>query len=266
MRFAANLSILFTEHSLLERPAAAAACGLRCAELWWPFATPEPADHEIDGLLRNFDDVGVQLTGLNFYAGDMAAGDRGIVSHPGESKRFRNHVEIAVGIAERAGCRVLNALYGNLLEDTDPAAQRETAIGNYAVAAQAAGRIGATVVIEAINTFENPRYPITTTAQTRELMEEVESETGHRLALLYDAYHMQRMEGNLIETIRENIDRIGHVQIADSPTRSQPGTGEINYPNVLKALDETGYDGHIGIEYRPLGCSSAESLGWLQNL
>jgi hydroxypyruvate isomerase len=266
VRFAANLSILFTEHPLSERPAAAAACGLRYAELWWPFATPEPADHEIDGLLRAFDDAGVQLTGLNFYAGDMAAGDRGIVSHPGESKRFRSHVDIAVGIAERAGCKVLNALYGNRLGDTDPAAQRETAIENYGIAARSAERIGATVVLEAINTIENPRYPITTTAQAREFIEKVEAETGGELALLYDAYHMQRMEGNLIETIRTNIDRIGHVQIADSPTRSQPGTGEINYPNVLDKLDESGYEGLVGIEYRPLGCSSAESLGWMQNL
>src|SRR3954464_10578747 len=159
LRFDVNLSILFTELPLLERPAAAAAAGFDAVELWWPFAEPAPPDRELDALHHALDDAGVALVGLNFDAGDMAAGERGLLSRPAGSARFRENIEVAVGFAAATGCTVLNALYGNRDVRAGEAAQRELAVQNLVLAARAAARVGATVVIEALNSVENPDYP-----------------------------------------------------------------------------------------------------------
>lgn len=254
MIYDVNLSILFTELPLLERPAAAAAAGFDAVELWWPFDGPIPADAELDALAGAITDAGVRLVGLNFDAGDMPSGDRGLLSSKATSQRFRDNIDVTVGFAERLGCRTLNALYGNTTDDTDP----ELALENLALAAKAAGRIGATVVIEALNAIETPRYPITTSERAFQIIDQVPG-----TAFLADFYHLGRMGEDLSALITEHAGRFGHVQIADVPGRGQPGTGELDYPSLLRQLADSPYEGLVGLEYKPVG-PSAESFSWLE--
>lgn len=259
MRFAVNLSMLFLDRPFEQRPAAAKDAGFDAVEMWWPFGTPEPPDTAVDGLLRSIDAAGVQLTGLNFDAGDMAGGDRGLVSLPDQQDRFTANVPVVVEIAKRAGCRVLNALYGNRQEDVAPWRQDECALANLASAAKAARDV-ATVVLEPLNSYENPRYPVLRTAQGLDVIRRVREASGESVGLLYDLYHMQRMEGNLIDTIRSYGAEMAHVQLADSPGRSAPGTGEIAFGRVLDALSDSGYRGMVGLEYRS---GTTDPFDWL---
>jgi hydroxypyruvate isomerase len=262
-RFDVNLSILFTELPLLERPAAAAAAGFTSIELWWPFAEPDPPDRELDALRRAIGDAGTQLVALNFDAGDMAAGERGLLSRPSDSARFRRNIEVAVGFAGSTGCRVLNALYGNAEPGVSAASQRELATENLVLAARAAAQVGATVVIEALNSVENPRYPITSSRRALEYVDylRVVHEVPN-VAFLADLYHLARMGEPLPPLIERHAARFGHVQIADVPGRGQPGTGELDWPALLTQLTEHGYRGFVGLEYRPVG-PSADSFAWL---
>src|SRR4051812_44782758 len=141
-RYAINLSILFTELPLLERPEAARDAGFDAVEFWWPFATAVPPDAEVDAWVRSVEDAGVALIGLNFFAGDMPGGDRGLVSWPARSAEFRDNVDVTVGIGRRLGCRAFNALYGNRVEDVATERQDDLAVENLALAGRAAARIG----------------------------------------------------------------------------------------------------------------------------
>ncbi|AWS41566.1 hydroxypyruvate isomerase family protein [Streptosporangium sp. 'caverna'] len=258
MKFDVNLSILFTELPLLERPAAAAKAGFDAVELWWPFDRPCPADREIDALRRSIEDAGVRLVGLNFDAGDMAAGDRGLLSRPDGSARFQANIDVAVGLAGALGCRVLNALYGNGVPELSPDAQHDLALSNLSRAAEAADRIGATVVVEALNSYESPTYPITSSAAAFEVIDRV---GAANVAFLADLYHLHRMGEDVLDLIDASAGRFGHVQIADDPGRGRPGTGAMPYDQILERLDASAYRGPVGLEYRPDG-PSAESFGW----
>jgi hydroxypyruvate isomerase len=254
LRFDVNLSILFTELPMLERPAAAARAGFDAVEMWWPFSGPVPADRDLDALASAIDDAGVGLVGLNFDAGDMPAGDRGLLSSKSTSGRFRDNIDVAVGFAGRLGCTVLNALYGNTAEDTDP----DLALENLALAVTAARGIGATVVVEAINSHENPRYPLTSSKAVFDVVDQVPG-----TAFLADLYHLRRMGEDIEALIRTDADRFGHVQIADTPGRGQPGTGDIDWTTVFGLLTASPYDGFVGCEYKPVG-PSEDSFGWLE--
>lgn len=264
LRYDVNLSILFTELPLLERPAAAAAAGFDAVELWWPFVDePVPSDAKLDALRVALDDAGTQLVGLNFDAGDMASGWRGLVSHPDHADRFRANVEVAVGFAEATGCRVLNALYGNRIEGVDPVEQDELALEQLAFAARAAERAAATVVVEALNCYESRDYPIVSTRQALDLVDLLGAEVGvANVGFLADLYHLHRMGEDLLDVVSTHADRITHVQVADDPGRHQPGTGDVDFPAVLARLAASGYDGYVGCEYKPLA-ASADSFGWL---
>jgi hydroxypyruvate isomerase len=251
MRFAANVSILFKEAPFLERFGRAAAAGLTAVEFWWP---PEPVD-EVEAAIR---EAGLEVALFNFYAGDMPAGDRGLPSDPERQGEFRDNVPVALELAEKLGCRKLNALVG--LDKGDRDGRLSLAADNIAWAADQAAQIGAEVLIEAVNTFENGPYLIPT---TRDALAFIDRIGRPNVRLQYDAYHMQRMEGNLVATITEHIDRIAHIQVADSPGRGEPGTGEINYPFVLSAIESLGYEGWIGLEYNPT-TTTEESLSWLK--
>jgi hydroxypyruvate isomerase len=254
MRYDVNVSILFTELPMLERPAAAAAAGFDAVEMWWPFDGPVPADKELDALERAITDAGVQLVGLNFDAGHMPSGDRGLLSSRATSRRFRDNIDVTVGFAERLGCRVLNALYGNTTDDTDA----ELALENLALATKSAQRIGATVVVEALNAFENTRYPLTSSERAFQVIDQAPG-----TAFLADFYHLARMGEDLSALIRDHAARFGHVQVADVPGRGQPGTGELDYPSLLRQLADSPYEGPVGLEYKPVG-PSAKSFSWLE--
>jgi hydroxypyruvate isomerase len=258
MRYDVNLSILFTELPLLERADAARKAGFRAVEFWWPFATAAPSDAEVDAFVRSVEDAGVDLVSLNFFAGDMAAGDRGLVSWPGREGEFADGVETAVGIAERLGCRTFNALYGNRIDGVAPAAQDELALSNLTGAADSARRIGANLVLEPLSGAE--RYPLRTAADALAVIGRVQRAN---LALLFDLYHLAVNGDDIDAVISGQAGHIGHVQVADAPGRHQPGTGSLDVQGYLAKLAATGYDGYVGLEYQPSG-PSEESFGWLE--
>ncbi len=264
-RWTVNLSILFTELPLAQRPAAAAALGFGAAELWWTLDGPTPPDRELDALRRAFGDSGVQLTGLNFDAGDMAAGDRGLLSRPADSPRFRDNIAVAVSLADSLGCRALNALYGNRVDDLPVAVQDALAVENLALAAQAARAIDAIVLVEPLNAPEAPKYGLLSSADAVAVVDAVNAVTGlGNVKLLADLYHLARGGEDPAKAISGYADRIGHVQIADNPGRGYPGSGSLDFPALLSDLDAAGYQGYIGLEYKPLpGAESADSFGWL---
>ncbi|GGJ85886.1 putative hydroxypyruvate isomerase [Streptomyces camponoticapitis] len=268
-RFNVNLSILFTELPLLERPAAAAAAGFTAVELWWPWVeTPTPPQAELDALKRALDDAGTQLVGLNFYAGQLPGPDRGALSLPGEeSERFRANIDVAAGFAASVGCKALNALYGNRVEGVDPRAQDELALENLVLAARAADRIGATLLVEALNRPESPHYPLVSAEAAVDVVDRVNAATGlGNAAFLLDIYHLS-MNGLDAEALTAVIDtyadRTGHVQIADNPGRGAPGTGTLPLQDLLDRLRKAGYEGWVGLEYKPGDRPSAESFEWL---
>ncbi|MBB1244786.1 TIM barrel protein [Streptomyces durbertensis] len=266
-RFTVNLSILFTELPLLERPAAAAAAGFRAAELWWPWVeTPTPDRSELDALRSAFQDAGVQLTGLNFYAGQLPGPDRGALSVPGEeAERFRANIDVTADFARSLGCRALNALYGNRVEGVDPARQDELALENLALAARAADRVGAILLVEALNQPESPKYPLVSAPAAVEVVERVNAATGlDNARFLMDLYHLSMNGEDLPRVIDRYTAVTGHVQIADNPGRGAPGTGGLDLADLLGRLRKNGYDGWVGLEYKPGDAPSAESFGWLR--
>ncbi|MFD5081078.1 TIM barrel protein [Kitasatospora sp. NPDC058406] len=262
--FTVNLSILFGELPLLERPAAAAAAGFTAAELWWPFGEDHsPAEAELDALRKAFTDAGVRLTGLNFLD-DLVKGARGTVSVPSEKERFRANVPVAAALAASLGTPALNALYGNRVAGEDPAGQDALALENLVLAARAAHGIGAVLLIEALNRPESPDYPLVSAAAAVEVVDRVNAATGLGNArFLCDLYHLARNGEDPAAVIDAYADRIGHVQIADTPGRNEPGTGGLDFEDLFARLTAAGYTGPIGLEYRPSTGVSADSFGWL---
>lgn len=261
LRYDVNCSILFTELPLLERPAAARAAGFDAVEFWWPFSVAIPAGAEIDAFIRAVGDAGVGLVGLNFFAGDMPGGDRGLVSWPSRSAEFRDNIAVAVGIGETLGCRAFNALYGNRVEEFDPAQQDELALENLAHAARAAARIDGVVLVEAVSGA--PRYPLQTAADAVGVIDRVQAETSvNNVRFLCDLYHLAVNGDDLESVVSTYAERIGHVQIADAPGRHEPGTGDLDLNGPLAQLQRAGYPGWVGLEYVPSG-ASADSFSWL---
>ena len=253
MRFSANVSILFKEVSFLERFGRAREAGFSAVEFWWP------SGEDLGEVEAAVGEAGLTVALFNFDAGDMPGGERGLVGDPDRVDQFRENVPVALDLARRLDCRRMNVLVGHEKEGMDRTEQLALARENVAFAAERAGEAGVTVVVEAVNTFENGPYLLHTTGQAVEFVKSV----GRGVKIQHDLYHMQRMEGNLVATLREHIEHIGHVQIADSPGRGEPGTGEIHYPYVLAELENLGYEGYVGLEYNPATGTTQESFGWL---
>lgn len=261
VRYDANLSMLFTELPLLQRPAAAAAAGFDAIEFWWPFTTAVPADGDVDAFARAVTDAGVQLIGLNFFAGDMPGGDRGLLSWPARSTEFVDNIDVTIALGDRLGCKAFNALYGNRLDDATATEQDDVAAANLALAANAAARIDATVLVEPVSGA--PRYPLLTAADVIGVLDRVERESGAtNVKFLCDLYHLATNGDDVAAVIAAHVDRIGHVQIADSPGRNEPGTGTLDIAGHLTALSAAGYAGYVGLEYKPSG-GTVDSFGWL---
>ncbi len=262
MRFDVNLSILFPELPLLARPAAAANLGFDAVELWWPFESEIPGASEQERLAEAIGAAGQTLVSLNLSDGDRAAGEHGLLALPGRQGQFRDNLAVALDLCRRTGCRAINALYGNVPLDVPAAALDEIAVENLAYAARLAAAQGVTVVVEALNSLDFPGYGLHRIEDAVRLSDLVRAETGQDIRLLFDVYHVQRAEGDLIRRMESLWSRFGHVQIADVPGRGHPGTGEIAWERVLPALEAFGYDGFVGLEYRP-AAKADETFGWL---
>ena len=255
-KFAANVSMLFTEYPFLDRFAHAAEAGFSAVEFLFPY------DYDIAAIAAELRRNGLEQVLFNLPAGDFTVGDRGIANDPRRTEEFRRGVRDALRIAAELQCGRLNCLAGLRLPDLPEETQTATLVENLRFAADAAAAADVKQVVEPLNTYDTPGYFLATPYDGFALLERA---AHPNLSLQYDVYHSQRMVGNLAATIRTNIDRIGHVQIADSPDRHEPGTGEIHYPYVLRALDDAGYDGWVSLEYRPL-TGTEQGLAWLSDM
>ncbi len=255
-KFAANLTMLFTDLPFLDRFEAAARAGFRAVEYMFPY------QEDTDGIARALEHLKLEQVLFNLPAGDWAAGDRGIAVDPARAEEFRHGVAQAVDLARRYRCPRLNCLVGKRLDRVPEKAQWTCLVDNIRYAAQQLNRHGITLLIEPINTYDIPAFFLSTSVRTMQLIDEV---GAGNVWLQYDVYHMQRMEGNLVHTMRRLHERIGHVQVADSPDRHEPGTGEINFPYLLRELDKVDYRGYVGLEYRPSGPTEA-SFAWIETM
>ncbi|MEI7611632.1 MAG: hydroxypyruvate isomerase [Betaproteobacteria bacterium] len=253
-KFAANLTMLFNEVDFLERFKAASEAGFKGVEYLFPYAYPK------EQLREQLDQHGLSQILHNLPAGDWAKGERGIAIFPERIGEFQDGVGKAIEYAKALGCKQLNCLAGIAPTGSDPDKLRETFIANIRFASQQMKAQGIKFLLEAINTFDMPGFYLSRTQQTLEL---IEACGGDNIYYQYDIYHMQRMEGELAATIRKNLPRIAHMQLADNPGRHEPGSGEINYPYLFDLVDSLGYEGWIGCEYKPVATTSG-GLSWLR--
>lgn len=261
-RFAVNCSILFTEFPLLERPAAARAAGFEAVEFWWPWpGEPVPPDADVAAFCAAIQDAGVRLIALNLYAGDLPAGERGVLSDPSRIEEFRSSLAAVNRIAGRTGVRSFNALYGQRLDGVEASEQDRVATENLVHAAGSVGGFGGTLLIEPLARGLNGAYPLETAEDAMDVVSRVRAAGAANVRLLFDTFHLATNGDDLEKAAREHAADIGHVQIADSPGRGRPGTGRIDFDRVFAVLDDIGYDGRISLEYVPQG-PSPEEFGW----
>ena len=251
-RFAANLTMLFTELPFLDRFEAAAKAGFEGVEYLFPY------DVEPDVLVQRLRRHGLAQVLHNLPAGDWAGGERGIACIPGREQEFRDGVDQAIRYATALRCPQLNCLVGIAPRDANPAQIQATLADNLRFAAGRLAGAGISLLIEPVNTRDIPGFYLNRTAQAREL---IEANGLANTFIQYDIYHMQIMEGDLARTIEAHLDLIRHVQLADNPGRNEPGTGEINYDFLFGHLDALGYSGWVGCEYKPRG-TTTDGLAW----
>jgi hydroxypyruvate isomerase len=252
-KFAANLTMLFTEVPFMERFASARDAGFSAIEYLFPY---EFDAVELKAQLRQN-----RLTQVlfNLPAGKWEEGERGIAANPERVEEFRTGVVKAVEYALELGVGGLNCLAGKRMRGYDDDKQWSTLVENVRYAAKELHKNGLRLMIELINHFDIPSFFLNRTEQILKLIDDAGMPN---VFVQYDVYHAQREEGELAATLRKHIDKIGHIQIADNPGRHQPGTGEINYQFILKEIDASGYQGHIGLEYAPIP-DSKSSLAWI---
>ncbi|MFC4258014.1 hydroxypyruvate isomerase [Marinobacter lacisalsi] len=253
-RFAANLTLLFNELPFEERFSAARQAGFRGVEYLFPYAWPEAT------LAQHLRENDLTQVLFNLPPGDWNAGERGVACLPGREEEFRAGVEEAVRYARALGCQRLNCLAGLRPAEADEGRLWATLRQNVDYAARRLEGEGITLCLEAINSrVDMPGFLLDTSAKVLGLMDEVGADN---VRLQYDLYHMQIMEGDLIRTLRRCMARIGHIQFADNPGRHEPGTGEINFRSIFRALDDAGYNGWVSAEYHPKARTDA-GLGWM---
>ena len=255
-RFAANLTMLFTEVPFMDRFDLAAKAGFEAVEFLFPYAFAA-AD-----IRARLDAHRLTLVLHNLPAGDWEGGERGIACLPGREAEFRAGVGQAIDYARALGVPQLNCLAGKAPAGADEASLRATLVANLKFAARELEQAGLRLLIEPINSYDIPGFYLTRTAQALEILDDVGAANAF---VQYDIYHAQRMEGELAATMQKQLARIGHIQLADNPGRNEPGTGEINYAFLFAHLDRIGYRGWIGCEYKPASSTQA-GLGWRQRL
>jgi hydroxypyruvate isomerase len=253
-KFNANLTLLYNEVPFMERFGKAAQSGFTGVEYLFPY--PFPKDAIGEQLVKH------NLTQVLFDlpAGDWDGGDRGTATDPKRVGEFQDGVGQALDYAATLKCQNLTCLVGKTPTGVGHDQVEKTLVDNLRFAAQSLDKAGVKLLVEPLNNQDIPGFHLVHTQHALKLFEAV----GHpNCWLQYDIYHMQIMEGNLIKTIREHLARIPHMQLADNPGRHEPGTGEIHFENLFKAIDEAGYTGWIGCEYRPIG-NTEDGLGWVK--
>ncbi|HLI30937.1 MAG TPA: 2-oxo-tetronate isomerase [Terriglobia bacterium] len=253
-RFAANLTMMYGEHSFLDRFAAAAKDGFRGVEYFFPYDFPAS---EIKARLES---SGLTQVLFNAAPGNWDEGERGIASIPGRQDEFRRSIDTALDYAVKLGCARIHVLAGQSVDGIEAVRQRATYLENLAYAAALAVRHGVTVLIEAINPCDVPNYLITKQAEAHAICAEV---GAPNLKVQYDFYHAQIVEGDLAAKLKQHLHGIGHIQIAGVPGRHEPDIGEINYPFLFELMDNLGYSGWVGCEYRPARGTN-EGLTWIK--
>lgn len=255
-RFAANLTMLFGEVSFLDRFELAASAGFSAVEFLFPYAWSAAE------IKQRLDANGLTLVLHNLPAGDWDAGERGIACHPLRVDEFRAGVFKAIEYAKALGVTQLNCLAGKIPAGVSVEVLQQTLVANLRFAAAELKKADLKLLIEPINTFDIPSFYLKRTDQAAAILDEVAADN---LFIQYDIYHAQRMEGELGNTIAKYLSRIGHIQLADNPGRNEPGSGEINYRWLFKRIDELGYQGWIGCEYKP-AADTKQGLGWMSVL
>ncbi|MCK0510976.1 hydroxypyruvate isomerase [Aromatoleum buckelii] len=255
-RFAANLAMLFNELDFLDRFDAAGQAGFSGVEFQFPYALPKEA------IAERLDRAGLVQVLHNLPAGNWEHGERGIACHPDRVGEFQDGVGCAIEYAQALGCAQLNCLAGIAPAGVDANTLHETFVANLRFAADKLSEASIRLLIEPINTWDIPGFYLNRTAQAAALIDAVGSDN---LFIQYDIYHAQRMEGELGNTIARFLPKIAHMQVADTPGRHEPGTGEINFAWLFAHLDRLGYDGWIGCEYRP-AAGTTDGLRWIDAL
>ncbi len=253
-KFAANLSLMFTEVPFLERFEAAAGAGFGAVEFLFPY------DFGTDDIASRLTAHGLRNVLFNLPPGDWAAGERGIAALPGRQAEFRQGVADALRYAAALGTPNLHAMAGLVPAGADRAACRAAYVENLRYAAAECARHGITLLIEPINQRDMPGYFLSYQDEAHAIRAEV---GAPNLKVQMDLYHAQIMEGDLAVKLKKYLPHIGHIQIAGVPERHEPDTGEVNYPYLFRLLDELGYDGWLGCEYRPAQ-GTVEGLGWMR--
>ena len=253
-KFAANLSMLFTEHAFLERFSAAAAAGFTGVEYLFPYA------YEVETLRSSLVENGLTQVLFNLPPGDWEAGERGIAALPGREDEFRASVATALHYAQILDCPRLHVMAGILPAGLDANVCRELYLDNLRYAAAECAKFGKTLLIEPLNLRDNPGYMLSRQETAAEICAQV---GASNLKVQFDFYHCQIVQGDLTRTLEALFPQVGHIQIAGVPDRHEPDSGEINYPWLFERLDALGYAGWIGCEYRPRG-KTRDGLAWGQ--
>jgi hydroxypyruvate isomerase len=251
-KFAANLTMLFTETSFLDRFGAASRAGFEAVEYLFPY------DYDTAALRARLTEHGLKQVLHNLPAGNWAAGDRGIACVPDRIAEFESGVARAIEYATALGCTRLNCLAGIKPADVGADAARRTFVRNLQYAAPRLEAAGIALLVEPINTKDVPGFFLSGTLQAADIIAAVGSKN---LFLQFDMYHMHMMGEDLARTITARASLIRHMQLADAPGRHEPGTGAIDYPSLFDLIDRVGYAGWIGCEYNPL-TSTENSLRW----
>jgi hydroxypyruvate isomerase len=261
----ANISLLFGDLPLLDRPAAAAEAGFEGVEAWWPWPQiAVPSADDVDAFIAAIGRGGIPLTGLNLFAGDMPGGERGILSDPARTAEFVANLDLVVRMAERTGCQGFNALYGQRQAGLDPTVQDDCARANLALAGRRFADVGGTVLIEALSRGLNGAYPLETASDVVAVVDAVRAQAGRdNIGFLFDTFHLTNNDEDLVAVIDRYSRLIAHVQLADSPGRGQPGTGTIDFEAVFGALGRHHYRGLVACEYIPT-VVTVDSLTWTQ--
>jgi hydroxypyruvate isomerase len=252
-RFAANLSMMFTDVPFLDRFGRARAAGFEAVEFLFPY------EHPAEEIARRLRDNGLSQVLFNAPPGDWAQGERGVAALPGRQREFREGIARALEYATALSCPRLHVMAGLKPEGVPHDTLLATYAANLAWCAEECGKAGVKPVIEPINHRDIPGFFLNTTDEAAAIIEAVGG--PERLGMQFDLYHCQITEGDLVKTAERHMPLIAHMQVADNPGRNEPGTGEVNWPFVFQAIDQLGFRGWIGCEYRPKG-ETETGLSW----